>query len=331
MNHEVRCLALDESALGVEERADGPARITGVAPPWNSWSVDLGGFRERFMPGAFREWLDRKPTDPRGPADVVAKFNHSDNHVLGRTTNGTLELQETDRGLAFRATPPAGTATTDEVLALIRGKYIHGASFAFSITDSAGESWDADPAGNVTRTITSAALYDVSPVTNAAYPSSSVGLRSLQAFRAAAGMAGASERSLTISLDYDDTFTAAPGLWRSWILDAASRGHRILCISRRDDTDENRAAVSASFDGLPIDQTILCGPRTQKRDAARAAELEVDVWIDDRPEGIPSADAPADVRSAEVVGGAGTVFHGSLAGAKASAALAVARMRAHAW
>jgi HK97 family phage prohead protease len=328
MNAEIRYLPLAESGLEVEERDDAPPRIAGVAPPWNSWSVDLGGFKERFMPGAFRKWLDRKPTDPRGPADVVAKFNHSDLHVLGRTTNGTLELSETDRGLAFRATPPAGTPTTAEVLALIRGKYIHGSSFAFSISDPAGESWDADPAGNVTRTIGEAALFDVSPVTHAAYPSSSVGLRSVRAFAAARGVALAAEKTLTVSIDYDDTFSAAPGMWRSWILDAATRGHRILCISRREDTDANRGELLVAFQGLPVDKVILCGPKTQKRAAAQAAGLEVDVWIDDRPEAIP--DSRATARDCEVPHSGGQVFRGSLLGAKAAAAAAVARMRAHA-
>lgn len=186
MEYERRYLAISDldDALGLEERADGPVRIRGIAPPWNSWSHDLGGFRERFMPGAFAKFLNRTPTDPRGKADVIAAFNHDESRLLGRTTNGTLELRETDRGLEYIATPPEGTPTTTEVLALIRGKFIFGSSFAFTV-NAGGETFDTDPAGKITRTITDASLYDVSAVTRAAYPSSTLGLRSLEAWKAA--------------------------------------------------------------------------------------------------------------------------------------------------
>lgn len=186
MEYERRYLAIadiGDDALGLEERADGPVRIRGIAPPWNSWSHDLGGFRERFMPGAFTKFLSRTPTDQRGKADVIAAWNHDESRILGRTTNGTLELRETERGLEYSATPPEGTATTNEVLAYIRGKYIFGSSFAFS-TSPGGETFDTDPSGKITRTITEAALYDVSPVARAAYPSSTLGLRSLEKWKA---------------------------------------------------------------------------------------------------------------------------------------------------
>lgn len=306
--------------LRLESRDDGRPVIVGVAPPWNRWSVDLGGFKERFMPGAFAKWLDRSPKDPRGKADVVAKFNHDDSRVLGRTTNGTLELAETDKGLVFRATPPDGTPTTAEIVPLIRDGYIHGSSFAFSIVDPRGESWDEDPAGNVTRTITEAALYDVSPVTHAAYPNSSVGLRSLSAWRAARGLVqhGDRSRGLTISLDYDQTFTAAPGLWRSFVAMAAEAGNRVVCISRREDTEQNRDELRAAFADLEVERLVLCGPDTQKRDAAAAAGLAVDVWIDDYPEGVVVQPA------------VGSYKVSTLLGARAAAAAAAARMRAHA-
>ena len=304
-----------------ETRADGRPQIVGMAPPWNRWSVDLGGFKERFMPGAFRKWLDRSPSDPRGKADVVAKFNHNDSQVLGRTINGTLDIQETDKGLIFRATPPADTPTTAEVVPLIRDGYVYGSSFAFSLVDTRGEQWDEDPAGNVTRTITEAALFDVSPVTHPAYPNSSVGLRSLSAWKAARGLVQhrTDGRGLVISLDYDRTFTAAPGLWRSFVSMATAAGNRVVCISRREATDENREELRLAFADLEVGDLILCGTGTQKRDAAAAAGIAVDVWVDDYPEGIVAASTPADAaRSFKV---------STLAGARAAAAAAVARMR----
>lgn len=309
--------------LRLETRDDGRPTIVGMAPPWNRWSVDLGGFKERFMPGAFRKWLDRSPNDPRGQADVVAKYNHQDSAVLGRTTNGTLDIQETDKGLVFRATPPVGTPTTAEVLPLIRDGYIYGSSFAFSLPDARGETWDEDPAGNVTRTITEAAIWDVSPVTHAAYPNSSVGLRSLSAWRAARGLVQhrAEGRGLVISLDYDRTYTAAPGLWRSFVSMATAAGNRVVCISRREDDEANREELRLAFADLEVGDLILCGAETQKRDAAARAGIAVDVWVDDYPEGIVAAPAAGEPRSFKV---------STLAGAKAAAAAAVARMRINA-
>lgn len=326
LSREVRYLAQAadiDVELRLETRDDGRTTIVGMAPPWNRWSVDLGGFKERFLPGAFRKWLDRSPNDPRGAADVVAKFNHEDSRVLGRTTNGTLQIEETEKGLLYRATPPVGTPTTAEVLPLIRDKYVFGSSFAFALPDARGETWDEDPAGNVTRTITEAALFDVSPVTHAAYPNSSVGLRSLSAWREARGLVQhkTEGRGLVISLDYDQTYTAAPGLWRSFVAMAAERGNRVVCITRREDTEANREELRAAFADLDIRDTILCGPVTQKRDAAARAGLEVDVWVDDYPEGIVAAPDAQAARSFKV---------DTLAGMRAAAAAAVARMRAHA-
>jgi HK97 family phage prohead protease len=327
MSNQIETRYLSQSAdpdveLRLETRDDGRPVIVGMAPPWNKWSVDLGGFKERFMPGAFRKYLDRAPNDPRGKADVVAKYNHQDSAVLGRTTNGTLDIQETEKGLVFRATPPVGTPTTAEVVPLIRDRYIFGSSFAFSLTDARGESWDEDPAGNVTRTITEAAIFDVSPVTHAAYPNSSVGLRSLTAWKAARGLVQhrSEGRGLVISLDYDRTWTAAPGLWRSFVGMATAAGNRVVCISRRENDEANREELRLAFADLEVSDLILCGSNTQKRDAAAAAGLAVDVWVDDYPEGIVSAADAKPTRAVKV---------STLAGARAAAAAAVARMKAN--
>jgi len=301
---------LGDHGLGIEERDGSPPKIRGIAPPWESLSVDLGGFREKFAPTAFDKILSKKRLD------VPMLFNHDDSSILARTTNGTLRISKEDRGLAFEA-DPVPTADTEKVLTLIRTKTIFGSSFAFTVSPK-GETFEQDDRGALIRTIHEASgLYDVSPVTRAAYPSSSLGLRSIEAWKAARAVAA--DGGLQISIDFDQTFTAAPGLWRSFIADAVSRGNRVCCITRREDTEENRAAVrdafGDSFDGLSA--LVLCGPGEQKRAAAQAAGLEVDIWIDDTPETIPET----ATRSLKV---------STLVGAKAAAAAAVARMIAEA-
>lgn len=39
--------------------------------------------------------------------------------------------------------------------------------------------------------------------------------------------------SITFGLDYDDTFTADPDLWRQFVSDALRRGHAVVCVTGR--------------------------------------------------------------------------------------------------
>jgi len=312
MDVERRYLPMSEigdEGLTVEGRDGEPQKIRGIAPPWDSLSVDLGGFREKFAPTAFDKILSKRGLD------VPLLFNHDDSKILARTTNGTLRITKEDRGLAYEA-DPVGTPTAAEVLTLIRSKTIFGSSFAFSVS-AKGETYDQDERGHVVRTITEASgLYDLSPVTRAAYPRSSLSARSLEAWKAARAVAA--EQGLTISIDYDQTFTAAPGLWRSFIADATSRGNRVVCITRREDSEQNREELRLAFADLELADLILAGPEKQKRDAAAAAGLTVDIWIDDRPETVPGQPEPRAVRPSTLIG------------LRAKAAATVARLRAHA-
>jgi HK97 family phage prohead protease len=317
MQPERRYLSVDEmgdDGLGYEQRDDGGVTIRGISPPWNSLSVDLGGFREQFSPTAFDRILARHKNDPRGPVDVVGLFNHEDSQLLSRTTNGTLRLSKAATGLGAEMDLP-DTQLGRDLGTLIRTKTLFGASFAFSVSQT-GEQWTQDEKGNAVRTVTDANLYDWSPVTRPAYPSSSVGLRSLEAWKEARAVAGS--EGLLISIDYDKTFTAAPGLWRSFIADATARGNRVCCITRRADDEKNREELRLAFAELDVAQVLLAGPERQKRQAAAEAGLEVDIWIDDAPETIPTKPEPRAVRPS------------TLLGLRATAAATAARLRLYA-
>ena len=166
-----------EDELLVESRANGQTAIVGYAAVYNRMSLDLGGFREEILPGAFDKILSKRKTD------VVALFNHDSNIVLGRTSSGTLELSSDEKGLRYVVTPPASRA---DILELIARRDVSGSSFAFTV-DKAGESFRTADDGKAIRQIREVkGLYDVGPVLTPAYPasSSSVAMRSYQAWLA---------------------------------------------------------------------------------------------------------------------------------------------------
>jgi len=180
MEIERRDFAFEEdNELIVESRADGRAVIIGYAAVYHRLSLDLGGFREEILPGAFDKILNRQ----RGKGDVVALFNHDSNIVLGRSSSGTLELSSDDKGLKYVVTPPVSRA---DVLELIQRRDVRGSSFAFTV-DKSGEGFRQGEDGKAIRQIREVSgLYDVGPVLVPAYPatSASVAMRSYEAWLA---------------------------------------------------------------------------------------------------------------------------------------------------
>jgi HK97 family phage prohead protease len=169
---------LGEDGLGVETRSDGKMLLRGYCARYDCLSHDLGGFRERLLPGAFDKVLAKRSLS------VIANFNHSMDHVLGRTENGTLTLRSDERGLLFEIDPP-DTQFARDLLTQVRRRDIAGASFAMTV-DPTKEKYDRDERGEVIRSIESVSgLFDCSIVTQPAYPQTSVALRSFEAWKAA--------------------------------------------------------------------------------------------------------------------------------------------------
>lgn len=170
----------DADELTVEPRANGQTSIVGYAAVYNRLSLDLGGFREEILPGAFDKILNRQ----RGKADVVALFNHDNNIVLGRTSSGTLELSSDAKGLRYVVTPPM---SRQDVVELISRRDVFGSSFAFTLDRKTGESFRQTEDGKTIRQVREVSgLYDVGPVLTPAYPASSsaVAMRSYKAWLA---------------------------------------------------------------------------------------------------------------------------------------------------
>ena len=168
MKRERRFVPVDD----IEVRADGDSPIIeGYAARFNKWA-DIGGmFRERIAAGAF---LDTIAAD-----NVRALFNHDPNYVLGNTKNGSLRLNEDNKGLWMENTPP-GTQAANDVVALIDRRDVTGQSFGFSVQEEKWATKEIDGVATEHRTITKARLYDVGPVTYPAYEITSVSTRSAE-------------------------------------------------------------------------------------------------------------------------------------------------------
>ena len=171
----------EDDGLVVETRADGRPVVTGYAVRYNTLSVDLGGFREQILPGAFDKVLNRQ----RGKGDVVALFNHDPNQLLGRTSSGTLELASDEKGLRYTVSLP-NTELGRMISEMVARRDLRGSSFAFTV-DQKGESWAPGEDGKPRRSIREVSgLFDVSVVTHPAYSSSTVAVarRSMEAWMA---------------------------------------------------------------------------------------------------------------------------------------------------
>jgi uncharacterized protein len=145
------------------------ATITGYAAVFNTPSEDLGGWTEMIDPSAFDSVLAANP-------DVRALWNHNDDHVLGRTTAGTLTLTVDSRGLSYVIAPPDTTLAKDLMVSM-RRKDVTQSSFAFICKR---DQWTDNQDGTVTRRILEFdSLLDVSPVTYPAYTSASSHVRNL--------------------------------------------------------------------------------------------------------------------------------------------------------
>jgi HK97 family phage prohead protease len=171
----------DDGGVAVETRADGRTVLSGFAVRYNTVSVDLGGFRETILPGAFDKVLNRQ----RGKRDVVALFNHDANQLLGRTSSGTLELSSDENGLRYSVVLP-NTELGRTISELTARGDLRGSSFAFTV-DQKGQSWAPGEDGMPRRSIREVSgLFDVSVVTHPAYSSSSaaVARRSMEAWMA---------------------------------------------------------------------------------------------------------------------------------------------------
>jgi uncharacterized protein len=150
-------------------------KLEGYAAMFNTYSQDLGGFREKIKPGAFKNAL-------KEGQDVRFLVNHSPDSVMGRTKNGTLSLREDDKGLKFSVSLPDTQAARD-LYTTVQSGLMDQCSFSFKVRDGGdtwGQDFEIDPDDRskkvyfAAREVSDVDLFDVSAVTYPAYTNTKV-------------------------------------------------------------------------------------------------------------------------------------------------------------
>lgn len=140
-----------------DSTSEEPNAISGYAAVFNSPTTIGDWFTETITPGAFARAISEN-------GDIRALFNHNWDNVLGRTKNGTLRLEEDDRGLKFEVELPNTSVARDLTESMKRGD-INQCSFGFIPIE---ETWnyEVEP---ITRTISEVELFEISVVSIPAY------------------------------------------------------------------------------------------------------------------------------------------------------------------
>ena len=147
--------------------------IRGVAPVFNAISdvlVDpqVGVFREVIEPQA----LDGVMT---AAFDIRGRFDHRT--LLGRTKNGTMLLNKTEKGLEYTIFVNPNDPEAMAAYAKVKRQDADGSSFMFTVPEG-GDTWEMQDGVPLRRVKEIAELMDVGPVTFPAYPQTSADARS---------------------------------------------------------------------------------------------------------------------------------------------------------
>ena len=168
---EERMVPHEAGAISLRADDDGPKIDMFV--PFNRDSVEMWGFTEQIAPGAFKRTIKNSKSSR---SDIVSLWNHDPSWVLGRQSNDTLTLRETEKGLESTATLDADDTMHRHFARRVERRDVQGSSFGF---ETVKDAWEYKDDGSVHRTLLEVRLFEVSPVTFPAYPDSDAGKRSV--------------------------------------------------------------------------------------------------------------------------------------------------------
>lgn len=262
----LQVMELRDSGNGVP----GSYAIKGLASVYSKWSLDLGGFRERIMPGAFDRVLSEDP-------HVLHTWDHDTSKTLSSTRSSKfpLELRSVkEEGLGFYSRV-APTSYADDLRILMDGEVINQSSFAFTVEDS---EWrfleDEDMIERDVQEV--AGLFDVTTCAMGAYPQadSEIAVRSL--------MQGA-ERSGAAGVFFPATYGTTSGTTSFALMDFGTRssGAEGNAEPPADDpapSEGVEAADTAAPDEGATPPATPAEPEAERPEEQEAKEREFKLW-----------------------------------------------------
>lgn len=88
---------------------------------------------------------------------------------------------------------------------------------------------------------------------------------------------------MLFGLDFDNTISSAPDLFRGFIDLCEKYGHSCVIITMREDNPENKEKI---LNTINRDIRIIFCNHTFKRKVAVHQGVHIDVWVDDLPSGV---------------------------------------------
>ena len=166
----------ERRAFPLTIRSDGaaPSHIVGHAAVFDADSEEMGyfvPFKERIARGAFDDALRRVSS---GKDAVFALLNHDENYVISSTNDRTLSLSVDEVGLVADMIPMDTQVIRDMVVTPITQGKINKMSFGFTVADEHEETREKVSYRIIDKIDR---LFDVSPVTFPAYPTTDVQAR----------------------------------------------------------------------------------------------------------------------------------------------------------
>lgn len=152
----------------LEVRAEGGATHLRARFPYGQATELAPGRREVIASRAFAERIE-------AGAEIHLLSGHSYDRPLASTMAGNLSLRDGDDALEITAEIEDGTSWARDFLAAHRSGLIKGLSPGFRV--SAGGERVEQRGDGLLRTITKAALFEVSTVTRPAYPQAQIEAR----------------------------------------------------------------------------------------------------------------------------------------------------------
>ena len=155
----------------IENDDEGKLIVSGYVNETGKQSHLLGNkkkFKETIQKGAFTRALKKGN-------DIHFLAEHDENKILASTRNGSLTLKEDEKGLLMTA-EISNTSYGRDYHTLIKDGILRNMSFGFSVDK---DKWRKLNDGTYTRDIDDLTLYEVSVVTNPAYPQSTISARGL--------------------------------------------------------------------------------------------------------------------------------------------------------